>query len=260
MTHCTQTQVEFQIPVMEPVFSKNININIMDYNILSRNDRIASLKIDYAALKKQWDRHMTPQWVYAYGAPRGKQSGYARKMNKGLVQGSNFRGKLFMECKVKKVEKKQKKRVTENVNDLLDEGRHEMVEYYLKADLYEGTEINQIKGAILDHKMFVMVSVNEVTAMSTDKKVKDKNSSVEWYESLMSDGNPDKCIGPFLLPKRWESDPRHIDLPDVFIYLCVRELNKIEQVSYRRVPLNQIIPGPTGKGTYIFQIVIRCTF
>ena len=235
--------------MMEPVFSKNININIMDYDKLSRNDRIASLKIDYAGLKKDYDGHMTPQWVYAYGAPRGYQSGYARKMNKGLVEGSNFRGALFMECKVEEKEKKQKKRVLENINDLQDHQRPEMVDYYLRVDVYEGTEINKIKG--IDHKMFVMVSVNEVMARSTPKKIADKNSTVEWFESLMSDKNPDKCVGPFKLPKGWESDPRPIDLPDVFIYLCYQaKLGKKEivQVSYKRVPLNQIIPGPTGKG------------
>merc|ERR1711973_517458 len=74
--------------------------------------------------------------------------------------------------------------------------------------------------------------------------------------SLMSDKNPDKCVGPFKLPKGWESDPRPIDLPDVFIYLCYQaKLGKKEivQVSYKRVPLNQIIPGPTGKGTDRFK-------
>ena len=173
---CKQTQVQFEIPVMEPVFSKNIIVNIMDFDKLSRNDRIASLKMDYAGIKKEYEGHMTPQWVYAYGAPRGYQSGSARKMNKGLVEGSNFRGALFMECTVKETERKQKKRVQENINDLQDHERPKMVEYYLRADLYEGTEINKIKG--LDHKMFVMVSINEVVAMSQDRKVHDSNSSV----------------------------------------------------------------------------------
>merc|ERR1712113_812651 len=82
---------------------------------------------------------------------------------------------------------------------------------------------------------------------STQKKINEKNSSVEWYESLVSDGNPDKCVGPFLLPQGWEESQEPVTLPDVFIYLCVKEgfgKNNIEQVSYCRIPLNQIIPGP----------------
>jgi len=241
-------QVEFQIPIMEPVFTENITINIMDWDQMSRNDRIASLKLNYMTLKKDFGMRISPRWVYAYGAPRGYQSGYARKMNKGLVEGSNFRGMLFAEAFVECIPKRGRKKVREQINALQDHERPRMVEYYLRCDLYEGTEINKIKG--VDHKMFVQVAVNEHVARSSAKKISEKNSSCKWYEVLKEDGNEDKCIGPFLLPEGWEKDPNPVILPDVFIYLCVKETlgNKIEQVSYCRVPLSQIIPASTGKG------------
>eukprot|EP01083_Nonionella_stella_P268466 907578_1 len=132
-----KTQVEFRIPIMEPVFSKNIVINVLDYDKLSRNDRIACLKLNYVELKKNYNMYMEPCWQYLYGAPRGYQSGYARKMNKGLVEGSNYRGQLFMEAKVEECKKKQRKKVTEDINALQDNETPKMIEYYLRCDLYE---------------------------------------------------------------------------------------------------------------------------
>ena len=39
--------------------------------------------------------------------------------------------------------------------------------------------------------------------------------------------------GSFMLPAGWEADPEPVVLPDVFIYLCVKEFGgDIEQVSY----------------------------
>jgi len=240
-------QVEFRIPIMEPVFSKNITMNIMDYDAMSKNDRIAGLKLNYMMLKKEFSMSMSPRWVYAYGAPIGSTGRYARKMNKGLVEGSNFRGRLFCSASVECLKKKGRKKVKESINGIADNERPKMVEYYLRCDLYEGTEINQIQG--LDHKMFVQIAVNEHIARSSSKKISEKNSSCKWYEVLKQDGNADKCIGPFLLPEGWHEDPNPVMLPEVFIYLCVKETlgNKIEQVSYCRVPLSQIIPASTGK-------------
>eukprot|EP01084_Bolivina_argentea_P209778 357250_1 len=128
-----------------------------------------------------------------------------------------------------------------------------MIEYYLRCDLYEGTEINKIQG--LDHDIFVQVEITHNKATSQPKQIDDTNSSVKWYETLVSADNQHKCIGPFLLPDEWNENPKPVSLPDVFIYLCVKEFGSdvIEKVSYCRVPLNKIIPGPTGKGTSEFK-------
>eukprot|EP01084_Bolivina_argentea_P301152 519463_1 len=128
-----------------------------------------------------------------------------------------------------------------------------MIEYYLRCDLYEGTEINKING--LDHDMFVQVEITHSKAISQSKKINDKNSSVKWYQTLVSQGNPDGCIGPFLLPDGWNENPKPVVLPDVFIYLCVKEFGSgdIEQVSYCRVQMNNIIPAPSKKGTLEFK-------
>eukprot|EP00485_Elphidium_margaritaceum_P001758 CAMPEP_0202694498 /NCGR_PEP_ID=MMETSP1385-20130828/8345_1 /ASSEMBLY_ACC=CAM_ASM_000861 /TAXON_ID=933848 /ORGANISM="Elphidium margaritaceum" /LENGTH=1708 /DNA_ID=CAMNT_0049350357 /DNA_START=54 /DNA_END=5180 /DNA_ORIENTATION=+ len=244
-------QVGFKIPVMEPVFSDNIIINVVDYDKLSRNDRIGCLKISYLKLKKEHNMKIEPCWMFFYGAPRGYQRGYARKMNQGLVEGSNFRGMLYLEASLTKCEKKPRKKVVESINLPLKEPQ--MVEYYLRADVYEGTEINRIKG--FGDEMFVQIEVCNCIARSSEKKIPDANATVKWYESLISDGGKKlKCIGPFYLPLGWNENPEPVQLPDVFIYLCVKEFGgDIEQVSYCRVPLSQIIrPAPSGKGTHRF--------
>ena len=158
-----ETRVQFEIPVMEPVFSTNIEITTMDgnstfENMIQRDERIATLRIDYAALKKDYDGHMKPQWIYLYGAPRKYQSGYARKMNQGLTEGSHLRGALLIECKVDKKKIKQKERVDKSPHLELRPG---MIEYHLQVDLYEGAEINKIS-RFDSEQVFVMVSVNEV--------------------------------------------------------------------------------------------------
>ena len=102
-----ETRVQFEIPVMEPVFTKNIEIDIMDdnntfENLTARHECISTLMIDYAKLKKDHNGYMKPQWMYAYGAHVGYQRGDATKMNQGLIEGTDFRGALLIECKVDK--------------------------------------------------------------------------------------------------------------------------------------------------------------
>eukprot|EP01084_Bolivina_argentea_P187785 323401_1 len=104
---------------------------------------------------------MEPCWHYIYGAPLGYQSGYAGKMNKGLVEGSTFRGMVFMDVRVETKDIKQKERVIENIHSLSPHETTNMIEYYLRCDLYEGAEMNKIKG--LMHHMFVMVSITRNT-------------------------------------------------------------------------------------------------
>jgi len=241
-------QVQFDIPVMEPVFSKNITISVKDYDKFFSDDRIASLKLDYLKLKQEYRMCMEPCWLYLYGAPQGHQSGYSKKMNKGLVEGSNFRGMVFMEASVKKLEKKGRKKVREKINALQDHEMPKMVPYCLRADVYEGTEIPKIPGG---KKMFVGIEVCDCKAQSSVKEVGDKLATLKWYEALVSDGNKEKAIGPFYLPAGWEANPEPVILPDVFIYLCVKERGgDIEEVSYHRVPLSKIIPPPSKKGTF----------
>merc|ERR1719242_1249872 len=108
------------------------------------DDQIATIHIDYAGIKRDFKGHMEPQWVYAYGAPLGEQSSkYAKRMNEGKMEGAAFRGKLLMECKVEEKEKRPNKKRIHDINDLKDDERPKMIEYYLRADLYEGTEINK---------------------------------------------------------------------------------------------------------------------
>eukprot|EP01084_Bolivina_argentea_P301149 519459_1 len=122
-----------------------------------------------------------------------------------------------------------------------------MVEYYLRCDLYEGYVCNG--------DMFVQVEIAHNKAMSQPKKINDNNNGVKWYETLVSQGNPDQSIGPFLLPDGWNENPKPVVLPDVFIYLCVKEFGSgdIEQVSYCRVKMKNIIPAPSKKGTLEFK-------
>ena len=140
-----------------------------------------------------------------------------------------------------------------------------MMNYYLRADLYEGTEINDIKG-ITTGEICVEVHVANCFGRSQLYKVKEDNVFIEWYETLSSirtdkhgakdlsditgfgdDEHKDHLIGPFKIAKNWRNDI-NIPLPDVFIYLCAKELSGkgMKQVSYYRVPLRQILSSSSG--------------
>ena len=253
---------------MEPVFTENITVTVMDYDFMERNDRIGVVKVNYKKIKQEGHRKM--RWYHIYGAPEGHQKGYARKMNKGLVEGSNYRGEILMEFSVKKTETKATMKrfpidytVDIDDNKLDDEEIKSMwtkeVDYYLRADIYEGTEINDIKG-ITTGDICVQVHVADTWGESRPRAVKDKNVFVEWYETLSShklqrqkkkdidssgySGGEvrEHLIGPFKIPEEGIYD-RSYPLPDVFIYLCAKELTskQMKQVSYYRVPLRQIL-------------------
>ena len=202
-------------------------------------------------------------------------------MNKGLVEGSNYRGEILMEFKVEKTDTKHTmKRLPINYGD--DEKKADdddddeqksqnifpkMMNYYLRADLYEGTEINDIKG-ITTGEICVEVHVANCFGRSSTMMVKDDNVFIEWYETLSSKKISDKhsknldlnemadfdkneikdhLIGPFKIPQNWRTDSS-IPLPDVFIYLCAKELasKRMKQVSYYRVSLRQILSPSSG--------------
>ena len=280
---------------MEPVFTENIIVTVMDYDFLERNDRIGSVKVPYSEIKKEGKREA--RWYYIYGAPEGQQKGYARKMNKGLVEGSNYRGEILMEFKVEKTDTKHTmKRLPINYHkqdedekkSLLDDNDKEnvfpeMMNYYLRADLYEGTEINDIKG-ITTGEICVEVHVANCYGRSQLFKVKEDNVFIEWYETLSSarddgrhggkdlnlsdiasfgnDGVKEHLIGPFKIPKNWRDDIS-IPLPDVFIYLCAKELagTGMKQVSYYRVPMRQILSHSSGLfvcGLYGVCVFLLC--
>ena len=284
-----------QFPVMEPVFSKHIEIIIMDANnpleaITDRDERMASLRIDYAKFKKNHKienekghivkYHMERQWMYAYGAKPGSQrGGYAHKMNHGIVEGTHSRGAFLVECEMEKVNKVMqikdrfdgyKKKRLKGKSRIFKEKSPvalPMVDY-LEVELYEGAEINNFK--LTKQSVSVKVSISDAekdwTLQSESKPIFAGNNRVEWYQKLrgedLSDltGTPTECIGPIALPKDWRKKPL-IAVPDVFIYLCIGG----EPVAYRRVPLREItknIYRTPQKGThcsFCFKVLMRVT-
>eukprot|EP01083_Nonionella_stella_P138040 420019_1 len=255
-----QVQTQFEIPVMEPIFTKDITITVMDWDQIGHNDRIGVVTIDYEQIKEE--KHRDARWYYMYGAPLGKKKGYARKMNKGLVEGSHYRGEILLEFEVTKTETKHAMKRLE-IEDEKTSVEPDMIDYCLRAELYQGIEINNIKG-ITTGEVAVEICIANLKVQSKPVKINNKrNMFIEWYETLSSPHRKDDLIGPFKIHKDWQNNEdmerKHdehdhetytiqnqdeIGLPDVFIYLCAKPFGEQQwlQASYCRVPLRQILP------------------
>eukprot|EP01084_Bolivina_argentea_P307224 530982_1 len=270
-----EVQLQFEIPVMEPVFTKDIEIHVMDYDLMERNDRIGCVRIDYKGIKDKiykdekckMDRYdIPPTWYYMYGSPIGYTSGHARQMNKGIIEGSHFRGQVLLEICLQRTVTKAAKKVLP-INYIQEP---EAIDYYLKADLYAGTEISDIK-LITTGDIWIEVHASNCKGKLNDENKNDKVSGasyIEWYKTLSSNNSNSKqnLIGPFQIPKKWvdlvnaatimnnnseennnsQVKNREIEkilLPDIFIYLMAKEpITECEQpISYCRVPLRQIL-------------------
>ena len=81
-----------------------IRITLLDANLTSADVPIASMKFSYAELRRNNEYYKKPRWYPLYGAPRETDAEFsmrsgaklARRMNNGYVEGSDYRGALFM--------------------------------------------------------------------------------------------------------------------------------------------------------------------
>jgi hypothetical protein len=77
---------------------------VYDANVATADVPIASLKFSYAQLRRNKAYFETPRWYPLYGAPREPEAEFslragaklARRMNNGYVDGSDYRGALFL--------------------------------------------------------------------------------------------------------------------------------------------------------------------
>eukprot|EP00456_Euglypha_rotunda_P035085 TRINITY_DN2705_c0_g1_i5.p1 TRINITY_DN2705_c0_g1~~TRINITY_DN2705_c0_g1_i5.p1 ORF type:complete len:970 (-),score=172.98 TRINITY_DN2705_c0_g1_i5:22-2667(-) len=185
---------ELTIPVMEPTMSNTIKIHVYDHDQAGSDDRISSFTFDYEAIKNAPDRKIPPAWFPLYGAPEGKQSGDASKMNKGFIPGSWYRGKVMLGMSVEDNKEPKKDKISCNGIP----GGLPTEQWKIEFDLYEGSEIPD-RG-----KTWIEVHCGKSTVSSEKHEVKE--GQCRWYQPL-------KDIIAHL-----PADP--LQCPDVFVYLC----------------------------------------
>jgi len=185
---------ELSIPVMEPTMSSTIKIHVYDYDQAGSDDRIASFTYDYEKIKAAKDKKIPPMWFPLYGAPEGKQSGMASKMNRGYIPGSWYRGKVMLALSVEENKEPKKDRVACNGIP----GGLPTEQWKIEFDLYEGSEIPD-KG-----KTWVEVHCGKSVVSSEKQEVKE--GQCKWYTPLKD------------LICHLPADPEQCS--DVFVYLC----------------------------------------
>jgi hypothetical protein len=81
-----------------------IRITLFDANVTTADVPIASMKLTYASIRRDAEFYRKPRWYPLYGAPRDSEAEFhlragaklARRMNNGYVEGSDYRGAVFL--------------------------------------------------------------------------------------------------------------------------------------------------------------------
>lgn len=213
----TSTEIlqEIQIPVMEPVMSGKVLFSIYDWDAAGTDDRIKTSMFNYRQIK---EKGFSTRWVNLYGAPIGKQRGkIARKMNRGYMDGTCFRGRVLMNMTIE--DKPEPKKEVIECSGAFD-ARPKDERYTLRMDLYEGSEIAD-KGELQVELSCGSFSWRSGAAKSVDGRAK-------WYQE-MKDGTGE-----------WPafSYPQDLDqVPNVFIYLCQKE----KRIAFLSFPFRDLV-------------------
>lgn len=218
---------EINIPVMEPIMASAIKLCLFDWNAATRNDRIATLTFNYNKIKRMGG--LGPKWVPMYGAPIGRQKGIAAKMNRGVLEGTCYRGDMLLKIEIR--DEKEPKKGLVDIGLLLESQCPKETSYLIRFDLYEGTEI--VSFAMFG-EMHVEIHIGSNCARSSRVPVKD--GRCEWYETIVSSGpggaqTENKEFGPLYLQKDLNQ------VPDLFVYLC----NQKRRISFCRIPFKEIV-------------------
>lgn len=140
------------LPVYEPIMARSIQCCVFDYDAVGTNDRICNFHLDYVDMKENNGGVLEPRWYNLYGAPHGKQRGViARKMNRALVPGTAYRGRVLVGAECKNDENPSSDCVKINGISMPTE-----VEYNVEVDFYEGVNLVSNKG-----KLNVKVSIGQ---------------------------------------------------------------------------------------------------
>eukprot|EP01084_Bolivina_argentea_P053519 98268_1 len=232
--------VKFELPVMEPTYCNNIQIEFWDKDNLADNDLISVIRANYHRIKKK--NMMKPHWYYMYGAPIGHEKNkYAKKMNRGFIDGTYFRGKALIEMYV--TSQQQKPPPIFDVFRIKDV-HIDYIDYELTCDVYQGTEIYRIAKQMFieivigrQHKQILMHDI-KIPPATSKRAISDKTYKREVWninkrlKLTITDLPLDK--------NQWDD----ISLPYIFIYICTGNANKpdsIDRIAYNRISIKDII-------------------
>jgi hypothetical protein len=93
------------LPMIIPSMSREIRVRMLDYDVLTENDTIGTACLDMDELTQGGTRmpRLDPTWLNMYGAPRQfaltppiHLMKYYERMNKGLIPGSTYRGRVLI--------------------------------------------------------------------------------------------------------------------------------------------------------------------
>lgn len=204
---------ELWFPVRMPVMQARLLIEVFDYDLLVRNDRVGSVHLPFAGLAQSLE-DARPQWVNIYGAPNGVEVGKNKnRMNRWPDEASNWRGRLLVsladvdadDVDQPETVHKRKLRASQKSTALAAEVLPPMARYTIRAHVFQGCELPKVRAGLSlgGAKVGVSICIGEFEA-STGTLSSD-GGIANWNELLEVPG--------MLLPARVE------ELPDVFIYL-----------------------------------------
>jgi len=208
---------KLQIPVYEPVMGSNISITAWDHDKTSKNDLIGSVVLKYKQAKKGYETH----WVHMYGAPIGKQGGDARLMNKGIEEGTTYRGSILLSCNVTEVDEPVKVKKEKIEWPLQKEDMPREVRWALQVDVYQATEVSMNKGKLrlevhVGHRKFKTTNCTALQNM------------VEWTEILTDEKGGQGAKRDYIILKMLENPEQCCDV----LFYLVSEKDK--RISWYR--------------------------
>eukprot|EP01083_Nonionella_stella_P304465 1058238_1 len=258
--------IQFELPVMEPTYCENIEIEFHDKDITD-TDLIGIVRMNYQKTKQQW---VKPRWYHIYGAPVGYETNeYATKMNRGLLPGTYYRGQCLMEIKVSKQRRIPPRNCTHfgmdddrdmthttdhsllNDLDLAMNAFKDMEEaewqdyhsnYKLCCDIHRGTEMYNIAD-----EMYIEVAIGNSRAhVAVNQK---QRKPYRQKDTGLSDTRETWSINETVIllmedvsgDRRWEQDMRD---RYIFVYLCVgkpeEEPDERQRIAYHRIRVKDI--------------------
>ncbi|MES1910298.1 MAG: hypothetical protein MHM6MM_002918, partial [Cercozoa sp. M6MM] len=205
---CHRFDEALSLPVFEPVLSQCIVVKVKDWDVGS-DDLIGTAFFDYADLKEAPNHELGPMWVHLYGAPHGKQAGFAKRMNRGLVDATSYRGRVLLSMQVEPCDRPEKQVVEVDAPD--DDKLPSMQTYGIQCDLYEGCELpKQSKFLGVGQHSFTVEVCCGANVWSS-RKASPQAGRASWHQALHGPNDTD------FLALSAPSDPAQA--PDIFIYL-----------------------------------------
>eukprot|EP00475_Leptophrys_vorax_P032002 TRINITY_DN4892_c1_g1_i3.p1 TRINITY_DN4892_c1_g1~~TRINITY_DN4892_c1_g1_i3.p1 ORF type:complete len:1239 (+),score=404.15 TRINITY_DN4892_c1_g1_i3:101-3817(+) len=208
-------QEEIQVPVKEPIMSDAIKLTMWDYDVGPEDDIFGTKILSYKKLKENGCK---PMWLNFYGAPEGRKTPTAQKMDQGFIEGTAYHGRLLMGMTLTPNE--SPKPGVETCPACPEADKPKQINYIFQMDLYEALEISK------DGKWSVELSIGSTVYSS--KELENRGSVVKFYSGIENKGNFNLI---FNLPEDVEQ------CPDVFVYL----VRKKKRVNYRRFTFKSLL-------------------